>query len=103
VAPSSARPHAIRRATRDDRPALSADWVPITPPTRHFFYACWSARDDLVYILSSRGEGGNLRFLDAQRVDPTTKRRVGEPVEVYQFDESFVPGMDALWNPIAVD
>lgn len=56
-----------------------------------------------MYILSSRSRGGNLRFLDAQRIDPTTKQRVGEPVELYEFDESLVPGMDALWNPIAVD
>ena len=88
---------------REDRPALSADWVPLTPPTAQFFYAFWSARDDLVYILSSRSQGGNLRFLDAQRVDRATKQRAGEPVAVYEFDESLVPGMDPLWNPITID
>jgi hypothetical protein len=46
---------------------------------------------------------GNLRFLDAQRVDPATKQQTGERVLVYEFDESLVPGMDALWNPIAID
>ncbi len=88
---------------RDDRPAHRAEWVPVTAPSGSFFYAFWSARDDLVYILSSRSQGGNLRFLDAQRVDPATKRRVGEPVAVYEFDESLVPGMDALWNPISIE
>ena len=88
---------------REDRPALSADWIPITPPSGSFFYAFWSARDDRVYILSSHSQGGNLRFLDVQRVDPATKRRVGEPLTVYEFDESLVPGMDALWNPITID
>jgi hypothetical protein len=87
----------------EDRPALSADWVPVTPPSDQFFYAFWSARDDLVYILSSRSRGGNLRFLDAQRVNPATKQRTGEPVVVYEFDESLVPGMDPLWNPITID
>jgi hypothetical protein len=88
---------------REDRPALSADWVPVTPPTAQFFYAFWSERDDLVYILSSRSKGGNLRFLDAQRLDRATKQRAGEPVAVYEFDESLVPRMDALWNPITID
>jgi hypothetical protein len=74
-----------------------------SPPTRQFFYAFWSARDDLVYILSSRSEAGNLRFLDSQRVDPATKQHTGERVLVYEFDESLVPGIDALWNPIAID
>jgi Tol biopolymer transport system component len=87
----------------EDRPSMSAEWIRITPPTRQFLYAFWSGRDDLVYILSSRSRGGNLRFLDAQRLDPATKQRVGEPVPVYEFDESLVPGMDAIWNPIAVD
>jgi len=88
---------------RDDRPSLSSDWIPVTAPSDAFFYAFWSARNDLVYILSSRHQGGNLRFLDAQRVDPTTKRRAGEPVAVYEFEESLVPGMDAIWNPIIID
>jgi hypothetical protein len=87
----------------EDRLALRADWVPVTPPTEKFFYAFWSARDDLVYILSSRSRGGNLRFLDAQRLNPATKLPAGEPVAVYEFDDSLVPGMDALWNPIAID
>src|SRR5262249_27258757 len=88
---------------REDRPALSADWVPVTPPTAQFFYAFWSPRDDLVYVLSSRSQGGNLRFLEAQHLDPATKQRAGEPIRMYEFDESLVPGMDALWNPIAID
>jgi hypothetical protein len=87
----------------EDRPALRTDWIPVTEPSGPFFYALWSARDDLVYILSSRSQGGNLRFLDAQRLDPATKRRVGEPVAVYEFDESLVPVMDALWNPVTID
>jgi Tol biopolymer transport system component len=88
---------------REDRPALRSDWVPVTSPTTYFFYAFWSGRDDLMYILSSRSQGGNFRFLDAQHLDPVTKHCVGEPVAVYEFDESLVPGMDALWNPIAIN
>jgi len=88
---------------REDRPALSADWIPVTQPSNSFLYVFWSARDDLIYILSSRSRGGNLRFLDAQRVDFVTKQRSGEPVAVYEFDESLVPGMDAIWNPITID
>jgi hypothetical protein len=88
---------------REDRPALKAEWIPVTSPMDAFFYAFWSARNDLVYILSSRGQGGNLRFLDAQGVDPGTKQRVGQPIAVYEFEDSLVPGMDAIWNPIAIN
>jgi len=88
---------------REDRPALKADWIPVTPRSDRFFYAFWSARDDLVYVLSSRSRGGNLRFLDAQHLDRATKQRAGEPVAVYEFDDSLAPGMDAIWNPITID
>jgi len=88
---------------REDRPALSADWIPVTELSSSFLYVFWSARDDLVYTLSSRSRGGNLRFLDAQRVDSVTKRRTGEPVGVYEFDESLVPGMDAIWNAVSIE
>ena len=56
-----------------------------------------------MYTLSSHERGGNLRFLEAQKLDPATKRPVDDPMPVYQFDESLVPGMDPLWNPVAVD
>jgi len=81
----------------------SSEWVPITPVSDSFFYAFWSARNDLIYTLSSHAQGGNLRFLDAQRLDPETKHPVGAATPVYEFDETLVPGMDPVWNNASVD
>ena len=57
----------------------------------------------MIYTLSAHAPGGNLRFLDAQKVDSETKRPVGAPQTVYEFDENLVPGMDPVWNNITVD
>ena len=86
-----------------ESPLGAADWVPVTPPSDRYFFAFWSARNDMIYTLSSRGHGGNLRFLDARKLDPETKRPAGEMVSVYEFDESLVPGMDPIWNPVSID
>jgi len=43
------------------------------------------------------------RFLDAHLLDSLTKRPVGVPLPVYEFNEALVPGMDPLWNTVAVD
>lgn len=79
------------------------DWVPVTPVTDKFFYAFWSAHGDLLYTLSSHGQGGNLRFLDAHKIDDATKRPTGAAMPVYEFDETLVPGMDPVWNNVSVD
>ena len=81
----------------------SSDWVPVTPVSDSFFFAFWSARSDLIYTLSSHAHGGNLRFLDAQRLDPETKHPVGAAMPVYGFDETLVPGMDPVWNNVSVN
>ena len=81
----------------------SSDWVPVTPVSDVFFFAFWSARNDLIYTLSSHAHGGNLRFLDAQRLDPETKHPVGVAMPVYGFDETLVPGMDPVWNNVSVN
>jgi hypothetical protein len=81
----------------------SSDWVPVTPVADSFFFAFWSARSDLIYMLSSRAQGGNLRFLDAQRLDTETKHPVGAAIPIYEFDETLVPGMDPVWNTVSVD
>jgi len=81
----------------------SSDWVPVTPLSDSFFFAFWSARSDLIYTLSSHGRGGNLRFLDAQKLDAETKRPVGAAMPIYEFDETLVPGMDPVWNNISVE
>jgi len=88
----------------EEKPMGSSDWVPVTAASDSFFYVFWGPRSDLIYTLSSRGRGGNLRFLDAQRLDPETKRPIGGvATPVYEFDETLVPGMDPLWNSVAVD
>jgi hypothetical protein len=81
----------------------SSDWVPVTPASDRFFYAFWSAHGDLIYTLSSHSAGGNLRFLDAMRLDPETRHPIGTAMPVYEFDETLVPGMDPVWNNVSVD
>jgi Tol biopolymer transport system component len=80
-----------------------SDWIPVTPVSDLFFFAFWSARSDLIYTLSSHSRGGNLRFLDAQRLDPETKHPDGAATPVYEFDETLVPGMDPVWNNVSVE
>jgi Tol biopolymer transport system component len=84
-------------------PLGSNDWIAVTPASDSFFLAFWSARNDLIYTLSSHGHGGNLRFLDAQKLDPVSKRPTGPATPVYEFDETLVPGMDPVWNSISVE
>jgi Tol biopolymer transport system component len=81
----------------------SSDWVPVAPVSDSLFFAFWSAHSDLIYTLSSHARGGNLRFLDAQRLDTKTKHPVGAAMPVYEFDETLVPGMDPVWNTVSVD
>ncbi len=87
----------------EEKPLGRSDWLPVTPVSESWFFAFWSARNDLIYTLSSHGLGGNLRFLDAQKLDDQTKRPSGAPAPVYEFDETLVPGMDPVWNNISVD
>ena len=88
----------------EEKPLGPSDWVPVTPASDGFFYAFWSAHGDLIYTLSSHSAGGNLRFLDAQRLDPETKRPVGSPATpVYEFDETLAPVMDSVWNNVSVE
>jgi hypothetical protein len=87
----------------EEQPLRSSGWVPVTPASETFFYAFWSAHGGLIYTLSSHSAGGNLRFLDAQRLDPETKHPLGGATPVYEFDEALVPGMDPVWNNVSVD
>ena len=80
----------------------SSDWLPIEPVSDSFHFAFWSTRGDLLYTLTARGGSGNLRWLEAHRLDSETKRPIAGPVPVYEFDEMLVPGMDPIWNTVAV-
>jgi hypothetical protein len=80
----------------------SFEWVPITPVSDSFHFAFWSAGGDLIYILTAQGGSGNLKWLEAQRLDTETKRPTGGVVPVYEFDEMRVPMMDPIWNTVAV-
>jgi hypothetical protein len=80
----------------------SSDWVPVTPVSDSFFLAFWASHSELIYTLSSHARGGNLRFLDSQRLDNETKHPVGAAMSVYEFDETLVPGMDPVWNTVSV-
>lgn len=79
------------------------NWIPVTRVSEKFFYAFWSAHSDLFYTLSSHEQGGNLRFLDAHRMDDVTKHPIGTATPVYEFDETLAPGMDPVWNNVSVD
>jgi hypothetical protein len=87
----------------EEKSLARSDWLPVRPVSESWFFAFWSARNDLIYTLSSHGLGGNLRFLDAQKLDAQTKHPIGAPTPVYEFDETLVPGMDPVWNNISVD
>jgi Tol biopolymer transport system component len=87
----------------EEKQLTSSDWVPVTPVSDSWFFAFWSSRSDLIYTLSSHSHGGNLVFLDAQKLDPETKHPAGTATSVYEFHETLVPGMDPVWNNISVD
>jgi hypothetical protein len=80
----------------------SGEWVPVTPVSDSFHFAFWSARGDLLYILTAHGGSGNLRWLEAQKLHADTKRPLGGAVPVHEFDDMLVPGMDPVWNTISV-
>jgi Tol biopolymer transport system component len=81
----------------------TSDWIPITPVSDTYFLVFWSGHDNLLYSLSSHGQGGNLRFLDALQLDAVSKHPLGPTTTLYEFDETLVPGMDPIWNNISVD
>lgn len=85
-----------------ERPLTSSDWIPVTPLSDSFHFAFWSERGDIVYNLTARAGSGNLKWLEAQRVDEATKHPIGPPQQIYEFDDLLVPGMDPVWNPVAV-
>ncbi|HLY20794.1 MAG TPA: hypothetical protein VKR61_26390 [Bryobacteraceae bacterium] len=86
-----------------ERELYSSDWIAVTPVSDAFFFAFWSARGDMMYTLSSHGSGGNLRFLDAQRLHNESKQPLGGTTPVYEFHETLVPGMDPIWNSVSVE
>jgi Tol biopolymer transport system component len=85
------------------KPLHSFDWIPVTPLSDSFHFAFWSERGDIVYNLTARGGSGNLKWLEAQRVDPASKHPIGVPQLLYEFGDMLVPGMDSVWNPVAVN
>jgi hypothetical protein len=63
-------------------PVEERDWIPITDGEGMERYAAWSPDANVLYFLSERD---GFRCLRAQRLDPATKRPVGEPLDVYHF------------------
>jgi len=80
----------------------SFEWIPIGPVSDSFHFAFWSGHGDMLYILTAHGGSGNLRWLEAQKLDAGTKRPIGDSVPVYEFDDMLVPGMDPIWNTVSV-
>jgi hypothetical protein len=92
----------VASATQE-RELSSSEWIPVTPVSDTFFFAFWSARSDMLYTLSSHERGGNLRFLDAHKLDNQSKRPLGAAAPVYEFQEALVPGLDSIWNNVSVE
>ena len=86
-----------------EKPLSWFEWIPVTAVSDSFHIAFWSERGDIVYILTGRGGGGNLKWLEAQRVDQSSKHPIGAPWQVHEFEELLVPGMDPLWNAVSVN
>jgi hypothetical protein len=88
--------------TTTEKLLSSSEWIVITPVSDSFNFAFWSERGDIIYILTAHEGSGNLRWLEAQRVDPSSKQPMGAPWPLHEFEESRVPGMDPIWNPVSV-
>jgi hypothetical protein len=73
------------------------EWISVNPSSREFQMAFWSPDGNLLYLLSAHSEG-NLKWLDALRLDPQSKQPAGVPFAVYHFKEPRVPTMDPIWN-----
>ena len=92
--------HAYLARVNESGPVQESDWIPVNPASHEFKMLFWSPDGNLLYILSEHGEG-NLNWLEAQRLDPQTKRPEGEPFAVYHFQAPRVPTMDPVWNHAA--
>jgi hypothetical protein len=92
--------HAYIARVPDTGLSLESDWIPVNPAAREFQMLFWAPDGNLLYVLSEHGEG-NLNWLEAQRLDPDSKRPAGPLIPVYHFKEPRVPTMDPIWNHAA--
>jgi len=65
---------------REGKAAPESEWIPIMDRPGVHRRAWWSATGNVLYYLSTAG--GRVAIW-SQRLDPATKRPVGEPVQVY--------------------
>jgi hypothetical protein len=86
---------------RGDRVVTASNWVPVSAVSDAFHFAFWSEDGRILYRLTGHGRG-NLRWLEAQRLDQKTKHAVGPRLQIYEFDDSRVPTMDPVWNTVTV-
>jgi len=68
-----------------DRPAPESEWVSVTDGGRYEDQPRWSPGGKLLYFISAR-DGSNCIW--AQRLDPVSKRPVGEAFAVYHFHDN---------------
>jgi Tol biopolymer transport system component len=67
---------------RPGSPPPPSEWIYLTDGKTQDFYPRWSPDGNTVYFVSDRGGGYALL---AQRVDPRTKKPLGDPMVVYSF------------------
>jgi hypothetical protein len=70
------------RGEGGETPAPEESWIPITDGKGLDREAAWSPDGNLLYFLSDRD---GFRCIWAQRLQPATKRPVGEPSAVLHF------------------
>ncbi len=80
------------------RMASPKEWIPVTDGTAMDRSPYWSPDGKLLYYLSERD---SFRCIWAQRLDPSTRRRLGEPFAVAHFHDA-VRSMMNLEGPAQV-
>jgi len=79
-------------------PVEEKDWIPVTDDRGMERYADWSPDGNTVYFLSERD---GFRCIRAQRLDPSTKRPIGPPLDIYHFHHARLSLMNIL-DPVNV-
>jgi serine/threonine protein kinase/Tol biopolymer transport system component len=67
---------------RDGKVPEKVEWIPITGETTSSAFSWWSPQGHLLYYVSDRD---GFRCIWAQKLDPATRRPIGDPLAVYHL------------------